>query len=115
MSTSVQVSLLNYHLAQIRTSGGLFAASIALYKFSGGFSRARGLIARALAVAALLSVAWMLWRGALEYDAMLLGERGNMPPERFDSLRSWEMVSHAMAAAVACVAAFTAAYLFRSA
>ena len=90
------------------------AAFITLFKFSDGFAEPRRSVARGVSVAAFLAVAWMLWRGAAEYGELLRLERDNIPPARYESMRSWLALSRVLVAAVLCVAAFSAAHAIAS-
>lgn len=85
-------------------------AFIALYNFSGGFNRTNRRMARAVSVAAFLAAAWMLWQGAREYRVMVEDSRDAIPEDRVRSMLSWIVLSHGMAAAAVCVAAFGGVY-----
>lgn len=112
-STALQVSLLNYHLSQIRTGGSVIGAMIALFVLAGKFCRPRRQMARAVSVISLVVVAWMLWRGVREYRVMVDDARDEIPEGRVRSMLEWIALSHVMTAVAVCVALFGGVYAAR--
>eukprot|EP00873_Tetraselmis_striata_P033937 jgi/Tetstr1/454201/TSEL_041120.t1 len=109
MSTALQVGLLNYHLAQIRTSGNLLAASIAIHRLPNPLSDACRSATRIMSVAGALVAAWMLWHGAEEYSEMLRETKEELPDRRWASMRRWPLLSYTMIALALSVAVVTVA------
>lgn len=108
MATStLEVSLLNYHLGQVRTGGNMIAAFIALYNWSSWFGGTHRALVRCVSILVFLTAAWMLWHGGSEYRDMVEGARDTIPEDRARSMLAWTALSRGMAGAAACVALFS--------